>query len=257
MMFIKVILNAYLANVSEFTAVAAERYTTVFDKAGRSETPKVLLWALGPALGHLGATRLCRQLEGEDELALGVANEVNDGHVGSNLLLLGNQVNTKVVLAESSLDCGEVELVVERTSVGAETDAEGIQIFGPRGVDESGPCITSIHLGNAGPVDQTALITVQSLVPLLVAKLAFHGVGRAASSRMTLNSTCIAGTRERALNTLIRAVCLIVSNLATVVAFASKAAALRFIGALAGKVASLAAAVIEVSTLEYVTACIV
>jgi hypothetical protein len=74
---------------------------------------------------------------------------------------------------------------------------------------------------------------------------------------MTLNSTCIAGTRERALNTLIRAVCLIVSNLATVVAFASKAAALRFIGALAGKVASLAAAVIEVSTLEYVTACIV
>jgi hypothetical protein len=88
---------AHLADMPEFTAVAADGHTGVLNKASVDKALKVLLGALGPALCHLGTTSLSGQLDGKDVLALGVANQVDDGHVGSNFLLLSDKEDAQVV----------------------------------------------------------------------------------------------------------------------------------------------------------------
>jgi hypothetical protein len=110
--------SLYLADVSKLAAVAAQRQTTVLDEAGRSKTLEVLLWVLGPALRHLGTTRLRGKLDRENILALGVADEVDDGHVGFNILLLGDQIDTQSILAQSRLDTSQSELLRRSTSIG-------------------------------------------------------------------------------------------------------------------------------------------
>jgi hypothetical protein len=91
--------EACLADVSRFTTVAADGNTRVMNKAGIEEALEVLLGALGPALRHLGTTRLAGQLNGEDIFALGVTDQVDNGHVGSNLLLLSDEEDAQVVRA--------------------------------------------------------------------------------------------------------------------------------------------------------------
>jgi hypothetical protein len=79
----------------------------------------------------------------------------------------------------------------------------------------------------------------------LVAQLARRG--GAVASRMALKTAEIAGACERALDTRIGAVRLVVTDLAAVVALASEAATLRSGGTLAGEMAGLiAAAVVSV-----------
>jgi hypothetical protein len=50
--------------------------------------------------------------------ALGVADEVDDGHVGFNLLLLSDQIDTQSILAQSRFDTSQGELLRRSTSIG-------------------------------------------------------------------------------------------------------------------------------------------
>jgi hypothetical protein len=201
-------------------------------------------------LCHLCATRLGRQLDRKNVLALSVADEVDNGHVGGDILLLGDEVHTKIIFAQSSLDSGEIEVILESTSVGTKTDAERIEVLGLSRVDEGGPGTSSVHLRHTSPVDHAALIAVEGLVAFLIAKLALHGVRRASAGRMTLYTAGVAGSVEGTLDTLIGAVRLVVTDLAAVEALSSETAALGLVGAFTGEVTSLVAALIEVSMLN-------
>lgn len=68
-------------------------------------------------MSHLGTTRLGHKLDGEDELAVGVANEVYNGHVLRDLLLLGDEVDGQLVLAQSLFHGHEAKAVDKGTSV--------------------------------------------------------------------------------------------------------------------------------------------
>jgi len=233
--------------VSEFTTVGAERHANVLDVTTGSETLEVLLWALGPTLCHLRATGLGRQLDRKNVLALSITDEVDNGHVGGDILLLGDDMHTEIIVTQSTLDGGEIEVILESTSVGTKTDAERIEVLDLGGVDEGSPGISSVHLRHTSPVNHTTLVAVESLVARLIAEPALHRVRRASTGGVTLFAAGVAGSAEGTLNTLIGAVCLVVTDLAAVEALASETAALGLVGALPGEVASLAASVLEVS----------
>lgn len=91
----------YLPDVSELTAVAAERDTAILDETGGCETLEVLGAVVGPSLSHLRPAGLVRELNGENELTFRVADHVDDGHVDGNLLLEGDEKDGKTILAKS------------------------------------------------------------------------------------------------------------------------------------------------------------
>lgn len=229
--------------MAELATVAAQGHATVLDEASRSQALEVLLGALWPTLGHLRATRLRRELDRENVLLFGVTNEINDSHVGSDFLLLGDQVNGEIVSAQSLLNLGQLEVVGESTGVGTKADAEGVEILGRRSVDERGPGVFSGHLRNAGPVHDTAPSALKSAVARLVAQAALLGVGGALTRRVTLDTAGVAGAGERTLDALVGAVGFVVTNLAAVEAFSSEAAALGLVGTIAREVTGLVAAV--------------
>jgi hypothetical protein len=236
-----------LANVTKLTAVAAERHTTVLDIATGSKALEVLGRALGPALCHLGTTRLFGKLNGEDVLATGIADEVNDSHVGSNFLLLGDEINTKTVLTESLFDGGKVEIFHDSAGVSLEGDTESVEVLVLGGIDEGSPGGTSLHLRNTGPVDDTTRLALESFVAFLVAEPALHRVGRAVTSSMAVDATRVTSTSELALNSLVGTVRLVVADLTAVVALSSHAAALGLVWAIASEVTGLSATIIDVS----------
>jgi hypothetical protein len=208
--------------VSELTAVATERDTAVLDVAAGSQTLNVLSWVLGPTLRHLRAARLGRELDGQDVLAVRVADEVNDSHVGGDLLLLGDEKDAEAVLTESLLNGRKAELIHGVTSVGAEADTEGVEVLLLGCVDEGGPGSLRLHLGDASPVDGATRLAVDSAVALLVTELA--------------------GAVEGTLNALVGAISLVVTDLTAVEALAGEtAAALGLVGAVAGEMAGLLA----------------
>ena len=211
-----------LADVSELTTVAAERNTAVLDVAARSKALDVLGWVLGPTLSHLRTTRLGGELDGEDVFAVRVADEVNDGHVGGDLLLLGDEKDAETVLTESLLDGRKAELIHGGTSVGTEADTEGVEVLLLGGVDEGSPSSLRLHLGDASPVDGATRLALDSAVALLVTELA--------------------GAVEGTLNALVGAIGLVVTDLTAVEALAGEtAAALGFVRAVAGEMAGLLA----------------
>jgi hypothetical protein len=87
-------------------------------------------------------------------------------------------------------------------------------------------------------------------VARLVTEPALLWVGWAIAGRVTLNTTCIASARKGPLDSLVRTVGLVVTNLPAVEAFASETASLRLVGTLSSKVTSLAAAIDKVSVME-------
>jgi hypothetical protein len=122
--------NTHLADVTKLAAVTAQGNTTILNEASRSKALQVLLRGLRPAFSQLGTTGLCRVLKGENPLAFRVTDRVDDGHVGSNRLLLSHQVDGGVVLTESLLDGGQVELGGDGTGVCSKTETESIEVFG-------------------------------------------------------------------------------------------------------------------------------
>jgi hypothetical protein len=239
--------DAYLAGVAELTAVVAERDTAVLHETSRRETLEVLFRALRPALSELGAARLRRQLNGQDKMALRVADQVDNGHVWRNVLLLGDQIHAEAIVSQSLLDGGQAEDVGGSTRVGTQTDAEDVEVLLVRSVDEGLPSVFGGQLGNTSPVDDTATLAVESDVSLLVAQLALLGVGGALASRVALDTTRVAGAAEGTLDALVGAVRLVVADLSAVEALAGEAAALRLVGTFAGEVAGLVAAAVKVS----------
>jgi hypothetical protein len=231
--------RTYLSDVTKLSAVTTQGNTTVLDEASGSETLQVLLRGLGPAFSQLGTTGLCRVLEGENPLAFRVADRVDDGHVGSNGLLLSHQVDGRVVLTESLFDGGQVELSGDGTGVCSKTETESIEVFGVRCIDESLPGFLGSELRDAIPVDHTTLIAVEGLVAGLVAQLALHG--RAITSGMAIDTARVAGTSKGTLDPGVSAVCFVVADLAAVVAFASQAATGGLLRTVPSEVAGLAA----------------
>jgi hypothetical protein len=225
--------------VAKLSAVTAHGNTTVLDEASGSKTLQVLLGGLGPAFSQLGTTGLCRVLEGENPLAFRVADRVDDGHVRSNGLLLSHQVDGRVVLTESLLDGGQVELGGDGTGVCSETETESIEIFGVRCIDESLPGLFGSELRNAIPVDHATLIAVEGLVAGLVAQLALHG--RAITGGMAIDTARVAGTSKGTLDPGVSAVSFVVADLAAVVAFASQAATGGLLRTVPSEVTGLAA----------------
>lgn len=238
--------------MTQLTAVAAHGHTAVLDETSRSQALQVLFGRLGPALRHLRTAGLGCKLDGQHELALGVANQVDDGLVGSNLLLESDQVDLDAIRAKSRLDIRQAELVVGSAGVGLQTEAEDIKVLSVGGIDEGGPGIFGGQLGNIAPVDGSALVALKSLVTFLLAQLADHGVGRAAASRVAFNAAGIASPGERTLDALVRAVSLVVADLTAVEAFARQPIALGLARALASEVTGLVAATYHVSMLDLV-----
>ncbi|KAF2133678.1 hypothetical protein P153DRAFT_96785 [Dothidotthia symphoricarpi CBS 119687] len=173
---------AYLANVSELATVATQGNANVLNESSRGKTLKVLLRRFWPALSHLGATRLWRKLKGEDVLASRVADQVDNSHIDGNLLLLCNQVNRQTVVAKCHLHGMKFEVVDHSTSVGSQASAEHVKVLLLGRINQFGPGIFSSHLGHTSPVDDAAALALESLVTLLVAELALHGVGRTVAS---------------------------------------------------------------------------
>jgi hypothetical protein len=231
--------KTHLADVTKLAAVAAQGNTTVLDEASGNKTLQVLLRRLGPAFSQLGTTGLCRVLEGENPLTFRVADRVDDGHVGSNGLLLRHQVDWGVVLTKSLLDGGQVELRGDGTGVCSKTETESIEVFGVRCIDESLPSFLGSELGNAIPVDHAALIAVEGFVAGLVAQLAL--LGRAVTSGMTIDTARVAGTSKGTLDSGVSAVSFVVADLTAVVAFASQAATSGLLRTVPSEVTGLAA----------------
>lgn len=152
---------------------------------------------------------------------------------------LGDEKDALAVVTKSLLDIRQTELLHGGTSVGPQTSPEDVQVHHIGSVDQRSPSRTRFELRNASPVDDAARLAVESFVASLVAELAF--VARAVANSMTFDSATVASAGECALDTWIGAVGLVVSDLAAVVAFASEAAALGGIRAVAGKVTSLVA----------------
>lgn len=243
-------VGTYLANMTKFATVAAKGNTTILNKTSGGESLQVLSSVFRPSLGHLCATRLVRKLDGEHELALRVADHVNDRHVEGDLLLLGNQEYRKSIVTERSLDIGEAEVVHDGASIGLEAGAESVKILLLGCVDELRPSLLSFNFRNTSPVDKATLLTLQSFMTVPATKLALHRVGRAASGLVAFDTARIAGTSEFAFDACVGAVGLVVSNFAAVVALASEVASSGLVGALTSEVASLVAAVRVVSLVK-------
>jgi hypothetical protein len=236
--------------VAKLAAVATHGNAAILDKASRTQTLEVLLWALRPAWCKLRTTRLSGQLDRQNEVSLGIANKVDNSHVGGNVLLLGDEIDRQAILAQSSLHIGQAELVIDSTRVGSQADAKSVQILFIGGIDQGLPRILSRHLRNASPVDDTTATTIECNVTLLVAQLALLRVGRAGASGVALNTTGVASTVERTLDALVSTVRLVVADLSAVEALASQAATLGLVGAFACEVAGLVAAVASVSMMK-------
>jgi hypothetical protein len=199
-------------------------------------------------LSHLGATRLRGELNGEDILALRVADKVDNDHLRGDLLLLGDQVDWQFIFTKSCLNSGQVELVDSGPGVSAKADAESIEVFVLCSIDQSSPRLHVGHLGDTSPVDHTTLFAFKGLVTWLVAKLALHGIGGAATSSMTFFTASIAGSGEWALDTRVGTIGLVVADFTAVEALASQTAtAFGFLGAVTSEMACLCAAVKTVS----------
>lgn len=236
--------NLFLAvflDVAKFSTVGANGDTTIMDKATGRQTLEVLLGRFGPAFGHLDTTRLGRGLDGQNELALGVSDKIDNGHVDSNLLLLGDEEDWEVVVAESSLNSLDVELILKGTGVRFESRTEQVEILNLGSIDELVPSLLGTQFGNASPVDDTTRLTLKSLVAWLVAQLASLRVGRAAAHGVALLSTGVASTTERTLDLGVGAIGLVVTNLTAVEALSSHTTALRLVRAFSSEVSGLVA----------------
>lgn len=173
------LLLAVLANVTEFSAVRAKRDAEILNVAARSKTLHVLLSRFRPTVGHLLPARLVGQLNGEDVLAARVTDEVNDGVVLLNLLPHSNEVNAVVVFTKSLLDGGKIELVVQRAGISPQSHTEDVQVLGARGINNLGPGLIRVKLGDAIEVLNTAVGAVGSFVTGLLAEFAL-GLGAVA-----------------------------------------------------------------------------
>lgn len=236
--------------MAKLATVTAHRNATVLDEASRSETLKVLLRRLGPILSHLRTARLGSKLDRENVFTLRIADQVDNGLIWRDLLLERDQIDLDTIGAKSGLDIGQAELVDDSAGICLETNAKYIQIFQVSGIDERGPSIFGRQLRNTGPVDDAALIALEGLVAWLVAELALHRVGWAATSRVALDAASIAGTGERTLDALVGTVGFVVTYLTAVVALPRHAIALRLARTVASEVPGLVATACRVSVLK-------
>jgi hypothetical protein len=162
-------------------------------------------------------------LDGENILAIRVAEHVDNSHIRGYFLFLGDQEDRKTICAKSFLDSDKVEItrIHERTCVSLQTVAERIEIFRPSRIDELPPGFPRFELRDTSPINKTTLLAIKSLVALFVAKPTLHGIGRTVASSVALNTTGVAGSGELALDTRVGTVSLVVTDFATVVALAS------------------------------------
>jgi hypothetical protein len=233
------LFSAELHRVTDLLAVGAVGLQTVHGEASILKTLKVLLGALGPALGEDGTTGLQGLLEADLVLLIGVTLEVDVGvNLGRHSLLLGDEVVLEICLTEALLKLNEGELRGE-LAVNPEGLDEVVNVTSGIGGHQVLPGLVGIGgVRKVGRVDVVLLGASGSSVAGARALLAdsLSTLGRA----MTLSTTSAAGASERALDLFVGAVGLVVTNLATVEALAGVLTRLR---ALAREVTRLAAAV--------------
>lgn len=207
------LLRARLGDMTKFTTVAAERNTTVLGKASRLEALEILFSILGPAYGELGATRLILVLDRQDELAIGEADQVNNGEgLGHIVRSQGLEIHRDIVFTQGSLNSGKIKLFTNSTGVSLEASFEGIDLLGASGIDKLSPGLLGVELGNTGPVHDTTLLAIYSLVTMFAAEpTGTLRVARAISSAMTLLAAGVAGAGKRPVDAWICAIRLVVT----------------------------------------------
>lgn len=94
-------------HVADFATVIADDDEAVHWEASFGEASKVLLRGGRPAFGEDGTPRLSRPLDGHGVLLVGLALEVDEGPVDSDLLLLSDQVGIELLVTEGELDLFE------------------------------------------------------------------------------------------------------------------------------------------------------
>lgn len=220
------LLGAELHAVTNLFAVGAVGLQAVHGEASIVQTLEVLLGALGPAFGKDGATRLESLLEGDLILLVSIALEVDVGvDLGRDSLLLGNEVVLEVGFAEALLKLDEGELRGELA-----VDPEGlnkvVDIASVIGGKESVPSVVGIaDVRKANRVDVVLVNASGSSVAGAGTFLA-NGLGTLRGA-MAFITTSAAGASERALDTGIGAVGLVVSRFAAIEALAGVLAGLR------------------------------
>jgi hypothetical protein len=108
-----------------------------------------------------------------------VTDEIDNRHVRGNVLLLGDQENTKAILSQSRFDGGQAEDIGGSTCIGTQTDAEGVEVLLLSSVDQGLPGVLGSELRNSGPVDDTAALATERDVSLFATQLALLRVGGA------------------------------------------------------------------------------
>jgi len=237
--------------VTELTAVAAKRDAAVLDKPSRRKALQILRSILRPALSHLRTARLFGQLDGKDVLALWVANQVDNGHVDSHLLLLRDQIDRQLICAESGFHVRQAEVVDDGACICLEAGAERVEVPLRCGVYEMSPSLSSLELRNARPVDDATLLTLSCLVALLITEFALDCWTMA--RRVAFDAAFPTGARELALDSGIGTVSLVVTDLSTVEALSREAATSRLVGTVTGMVASLVTAAWKVIMMKQIS----
>lgn len=97
------LLLAVGPGVANLVAVLADDDEAVHREASLTESVDVLLRSLRPALGEDGTPRLGGPLDADGVLLVGLALEVDESPVDSNLLLLSDQVGVELLAAEGLL----------------------------------------------------------------------------------------------------------------------------------------------------------
>lgn len=103
LLWLTLLLVALGPDMADLSAVGADGDEAVHREAGLCETLQVLFRRRRPALCELGTPRLRGPLDGDGELLVRDALEVDEGPVDGDLLLLGDQVSVEALGTEGRL----------------------------------------------------------------------------------------------------------------------------------------------------------
>jgi hypothetical protein len=98
------LLLALGGGVADFVAVSADGNEAVHREPSLTKTVDVLLRAARPASSEGGTSRLGRPLDGDGELLIRLALEIDEGPVDCDLLLLSDKVSVEFLTAEGLLE---------------------------------------------------------------------------------------------------------------------------------------------------------
>lgn len=198
-----------LSNVAEFATVRAHSNAAMLNEASRLKAHHVVGSILRPAFCHLRTTRFSGLLESQNVLAVRFATEVDNGHVLGNILLQRDEIDGEVLITEYVLNLDDLASSVEGTTIGADADTKGIEVFRLGGSDELLIGLLCAQLRYAQVVDKMTVCAVHSLVASLTASLALDI--RTLGCLVALDIAYFAAAGEGSLDLFVVAVSLVVT----------------------------------------------